>query len=244
MIVGVNTDGVDVAQVRSRLAAYISATSPVTDGFFSEPACGRPEALAQTETILRIFSRLYPEWREENQADTYFEFRAQRDAATKLVARLDSAAEVDAMLGGDASPSITAASLHPLIWKSAQAQWSTGHHHEAVHAAAKAVNSMLQLKVNRRDVSETDLVRQSFSDRAPEAGKPRLRFDKITDVQTAESVRQGVMAFGTGCFQAIRNPIGHLPNDQVELDEQTALERLAALSLLARWVDEASVESV
>lgn len=103
---------------------------------------------------------------------------------------------------------------------------------------------MLQSKVNRRDVSETDLVRQSFSDKAPEPGKPRLRFAHITDVQTADSVRQGVMAFGAGCFQAIRNPIGHLPNGQVELDEQTALERLAALSLLARWIDEASLESI
>jgi hypothetical protein len=99
-----------------------------------EPACGRPEALAQTEIVLRILSRLYPQWREENETDAYFEFSAQRDAAAKLIARLDGAAEIDAMPGGDASPSITAASLHPLIWKSAQAQWSTGHHHEAVHA--------------------------------------------------------------------------------------------------------------
>jgi hypothetical protein len=47
----------------------------------------------------------------------------------------------------------------------------------------------------------------------------------------------------SSCFAAIRNPVGHLPNDQVELTEQSALERLAALSLLARWVDEAEVES-
>ena len=40
---------------------------------------------------------------------------------------------------------------------------------------------------------------------------------------------------------AIRNPVAHLPNDEIELDEQTALERLAALSLFARWVDEADV---
>jgi len=50
------------------------------------------------------------------------------------------------------------------------------------------------------------------------------------------------MNFGFGCFAAIRNPLGHLPNDEVELDEQTALEPLAALSLFARWIDEADVE--
>ena len=50
------------------------------------------------------------------------------------------------------------------------------------------------------------------------------------------------MNFGTGCFAAIRNPLGHLPNTEVDLDEQTALEQLAALSLLAKWIDEADVE--
>lgn len=121
---------------------------------------------------------------------------------------------------------------------------STGHRHEAVLAAAKAVNSHLQTKLDRRDISETDLVRQAFSDRAPESGKPRLRFSSIDDAQTCESLRQGVMNFGCGCFAAIRNPVGHLPSEELELNEQTALERLAALSLIARWIDEAEVVRV
>jgi hypothetical protein len=106
------------------------------------------------------------------------------------------------------------------------------------------VNSHLQAKVDRRDISENDLIRQSFSDKAPEVGKARLRFNDILDDQTRDSMRQGAMNFGSGCFAAIRNPLGHLPNDEVELDEQTALERLASLSLLARWIDEADVETV
>jgi hypothetical protein len=49
------------------------------------------------------------------------------------------------------------------------------------------------------------------------------------------------MSFGSGCFQAIRNPLGHLLNEEVELSEQEALERLAALSLLARWIERATL---
>lgn len=105
--------------------------------------------------------------------------------------------------GGDTSPRITAASLHALILTAAQAQWSTGHRHEAVLAASKTVNSQLQAKLSRRDVSEKDLVRQAFSERDPEAGKPRLRFPHIEDEQTRESMRQGAMDFGAGCFAAI-----------------------------------------
>jgi hypothetical protein len=35
----------------------------------------------------------------------------------------------------------------------------------------------------------------------------------------------------------------HLPNEQHELGERDALERLAALSLLARWITEANIEA-
>ena len=42
------------------------------------------------------------------------------------------------------------------------------------------------------------------------------------------------MHLGMGCAQGIRNPQAH-PTDA--LTEQEALEQLAALSVLARWVD-------
>lgn len=47
------------------------------------------------------------------------------------------------------------------------------------------------------------------------------------------------MEFGKGCMKRIRNLYvhGHEPSDA------EALEALAALSLLARWIDEASVIS-
>lgn len=110
-------------------------------------------------------------------------------------------------------------------------------------AAAKAVNSQLQAKVSRRDVSEADLVKQAFSDKPPEPGKPRLRFNSVEDDKTRESMRGGALEFGSGCFRAIRNPVGHRPNDEIEMTEHEALERLAAFSLLARFIDNAELEA-
>lgn len=69
---------------------------------------------------------------------------------------------------------------------------------------ATRVNAGTQDKVGRRDVSETDLVGQSFSLDEAKCGKAQLR--RVT------------------------------PSDQV------TLEHLAALSVLARWVDELTVE--
>ena len=49
------------------------------------------------------------------------------------------------------------------------------------------------------------------------------------------------MYLGMGCAQGIRNAQAH-PSD--DLTEQEALEQLAALGVLARWVDECNVVSV
>ncbi|OBG39341.1 TIGR02391 family protein [Mycolicibacter heraklionensis] len=238
--------GVDVEWVRSKLTEFVNQTNPTHQSGtpIKMPQCGRPKAIELAEIVRPILRRLYPEWEAENTGTKFDEFKVERDASRRLLARLEHIDEVTAKLGGaDQSPRITASSLHHLIWSAAETQWTLGQRHEAVLAAAKAVNSQLQAKVGRRDVSEADLVKQAFSDKAPEVGKPRLRFTAIEDEKTCESMRGGALEFGSGCFRAIRNPVGHLPNAELEMTEQEALERLAALSLLARFIDDAEIET-
>ncbi|MFD3427271.1 TIGR02391 family protein [Nocardia fluminea] len=236
-------EGVDVEWVRAQLVSFLDETRPVHENNFWTIGCSDGKFVELMEIVGAILERLYPDWAQENHRDVESEpEQVVRDAVRRLIVRLDYQNELIERLGGtDTSPQIRATSLHPLVWKAATAQWSTGHRHEAVLAAAKAVNSLLQKKTGRRDVSESELVKQAFSEKPPEPEKPRLRFNRISNDQTARSMRIGVMDFGTGCFGAIRNPIGHLPNDEVELDEQAALERLCALSLLTRWIEEADL---
>jgi uncharacterized protein (TIGR02391 family) len=241
--------GVDLDRVKAELQNFVAEAAPKNgsrDGFITTTSyaqCGRPRAIELVERVRPVLDALYADWRTENPIRQSFEFAPERDACMRLIARIESHEEVSEMIGdGAESPQLSAKGMHEKIWGAATTQWSTGHRHEAVLAAAKAVNSLLQQKLNRRDVSESKLVREGFSERPPAAGKPRMRFTKVGDEQARESLRQGAMDFGAGCFAAIRNPVGHLPNDQVELSEQDALERLAALSLLARWIDQASVE--
>jgi hypothetical protein len=124
--------------------------------------------------------------------------------------------------------------MHRWIWERARSLSQSGHFAESVEAAARKLNAETQNKIGRRDVSETDLFNQAFSDDPPLAGKPRLRLTIDDDGKTAKSVRRGIRAFAEGCCAAIRNPVAH---DQTELSETAALEQLAALSILARWVD-------
>ena len=157
-------NGVDVDWVRKQLTGFVDETRPINqsgNGLITArtaPECGHPRAIERVEVVRPILRRLYPEWESENPGSKNDEFESARDASRRLLARLDHLDEVNARLGGeDQSPRITASSLHHLIWGAAEAQWTLGQRHEAVLAAAKAVNSQLQAKVNRRDVSEAEL---------------------------------------------------------------------------------------
>jgi hypothetical protein len=83
-------------------------------------------------------------------------------------------------------------------------------------------------------VSDGNLMAQVFSASPPEEGKPRLRWPGGDTDLTVKAVRTGLLQFSQGCFAAIRNPATHGTTDMAP---QEALEQLAILSTLARWVD-------
>jgi hypothetical protein len=129
--------------------------------------------------------------------------------------------------------------MHPWIWDGARSLWNSQHYREAVQAAAIKLNAETQNKAGRSDISETDLFKQLFSLDPPKSGSPRFRVWPNDGSKTYSSVHRGVMALAEGCYASMRNPISHTEGD---VTEDRALEMLAAFSILARWVDEATVE--
>jgi hypothetical protein len=139
------------------------------------------------------------------------------------------------------TPDLIAGQFHPWVWDAAAPLWAAGSTQEAVHAATRSVNARLQQKLSRRNASETALCREAFSTKDPEPGRPRLRFPGDRTSDTWRSRQQGAMEFGSGCFTGIRNLVA--PEDALSLPERVALEQLAAFSVLARWIDECTVET-
>jgi len=140
------------------------------------------------------------------------------------------------------SPDLAADQLHPWVWEAAAPLWYAGSRQEAVHAAARSVNARMQQKRGHHDKSDAALCRELFSLDPPTPGRPRLRFSSYRRTDpTWRSRQQGAMDFGAGCFEGIRNPAAH--EHGLALSEQMALEQLAAFSLLARWVEECTVET-
>lgn len=127
-------------------------------------------------------------------------------------------------------PSVGTEAMHPTVWNAASALWRDGHFREAVAASAEAVVAMVKIMTQRNDIAATSLWQDVFSEQPPRPGKSRLRWTG-KDMQTMNA---GLRLFAPGVQMTIRNPVAHGAG---QLDEQTALEQLATLSLLARWVE-------
>ena len=236
----------DAEWVKDQLRVFVELTLPrnMSGGGFittqSRATAPRDVVVAQAVVVEKILDRVLPSWRSTVPASTHFEWHRHREAAQKALAELIRSDEIAEKLG-ESGPSLQAAGLHPVVWKAASALWASGHYAEAVSTSARSVNAQLQRRLSRRDVSEADAVAQAFSRSAPEEGKPRLRLIDDDGGATYRSVQDGAVAFGQGCFKAIRNVLAHEHGELSEPSEQEALEYLATFSVLARWIEKAEL---
>ncbi|GAB3398981.1 TIGR02391 family protein [Flindersiella endophytica] len=156
------------------------------------------------------------------------------DSCIRALAILDQRAEIEENVG-DAGPQLSAGTLHPWVWEVARSLWETRHYREAVQVAATSINAHLQDRSGRRELSDYKLTTELFSAKDPEPGKPRLRWPGDPAEENAKSMQSGLLGYGAGIFQCIRNPATHGLD---ELSESEALERLAAMSLLCHWIEQ------
>lgn len=161
-----------------------------------------------------------------------------RDAAVRLLGILQGQQEAQEILA-PAGPKLAANRLHPWVWEAAAKLWDDGHLRLAIQNAATAIDRKLQAKLSMVSKSGQALVTQAFQPAPPKANEKRLRLPQFVEgTEDWTSAHQGAMAFGQGCMLAIRNLATHRPS---EPEEQMALEQLASLSVLARWIDVAEV---
>ena len=240
--------GIDAVWAIAQLDDFIVATTPhhvasppgvISVGTY-QTASSEEEVLKKAQIVEQILDRLIPDWRKLDVDTRRKRWELHRQAAVRAREEVSRGEEVRQNLGDDA-PEISAAKLHPWVWSGAASLWKSGHYRSAVEDAAKKVNAETQNRLGRRDISETKLFQEAFSEKAAEPGKSRLRRMKPDRSDTYRSLQRGAMALAEGIYAGIRNPFNH--EDPSDINEQLALEYLAALSVLARWVDESEVEA-
>ena len=125
-----------------------------------------------------------------------------------------------------------AANLHPWAWENGRSYWNTRHFHQAVMQAAIHINAETQAKLGRKDLSETALFNEAFSPQDPKKGCPGYASRKSMAVRL------------TRIFTAV-----HVPLLKDSMRRYGTLEYIgprkvmAAFSLLARWVDQAHINT-
>jgi hypothetical protein len=141
----------------------------------------------------------------------------------------------------EGGPTMAAGGLHPAVWNAARPPWSARLFRLAVADAGTAVDTLLKLRLGRDDLSGDMLITEAFSTKDPVPGAPRLRFTGLgsRDSDRWKGAHVGASNFGRGCVGGLRNWAAHTLG---EGDEQVALEYLAALSVLARWIETAVVQ--
>lgn len=221
----------------TRLVQPQSGGGVVYMGDFASPVGSKSQIVASAQVVEKILERVLPRWRMDIKEDKKGRWQQHREAAERAIVELESRAELAGKLG-DNSPAMNASALHPWVWDAARSLWQSSHYREAVRAASVKINAETQNKLGRRDLSETALFQAALSNDSPTVGKPRLRPASDDGGKTSLSLRRGIAAFAEGCYAGIRNPASH---DEGDLSEQVALEQLAAFSVLARWIDEATV---
>lgn len=169
-------------------------------------------------------------------------YHLQPDDVHAALAELKRGEEMDAALGDDDSPTMSADGLHPWVWSAASSLWASGAHRAAVWAAMVNVNSRMQKKLGRTDLGEMKLIQEAFSVKDPEPGKPRLRLCDDSNPNLFNDLHVGAMNVGVGLYMAIRNVVNHISSEDMDMSSQEALESLATLSLFARWVHRSTVE--
>ncbi|GAA1315386.1 TIGR02391 family protein [Pseudonocardia xinjiangensis] len=158
-----------------------------------------------------------------------------RTAAQTAVGILKELDDLRNRLAPD-SPTLPADTFHPWVWDAARTFWESRHYAQAVEQAWKSINAHLQNKVGRRDVSDDALVNAALPMTEPKAGNARLHLPGDRSSPTWVSRQRGLHMMGQACAAGIRNVVAH--ELDLDLPSQVALEYLAALSVLARWIDE------
>ncbi|WP_236067244.1 TIGR02391 family protein [Streptomyces brasiliscabiei] len=204
-----------------------------------------PQDLAIELVLVRKIVEAYAPYAlaELNQytADGLAYWQLVRIAVAEALGHAKHADDIDAFLRPK-SPVIGAESLHSWVWQPAAPLWAAEAHQDAVLAAARVVNRRLQLKLGRHDIGETDLCMQCFDTKPPAEGKPRLRFKGDRDTPTWKARQEGAKYLAAGAFLGIRNLAAH--EEEVTWTQPEALEYLATFSVIARWIEECTVETV
>src|SRR5262249_19292256 len=86
---------------------------------------------------------------------------------------LDAGNQIASNQWSGGGPALPLSVADPMVWGPAAPLWELGKYRQAVADAATSVNHFTQKRLDRYDISDSDLMAQAFSDKPPQPGEPR-----------------------------------------------------------------------
>ena len=192
----------------------------------------------QLPTVRRIIDVLDPSLLSDDfgVSSLYGGLSATETTTRKALAVLRDQDEWKERLAPD-GPSFAANGLHQWVWGDAAQFWQAGQFEAAVEYSAKSLNAHIQQK-SRMSIADRELASEVFSSRASPK-HARLWLPGPRDTDGWKSRQDGLHLLAMGAFAGIRNVVAH--SVTTGWSQQEALEYLAVLSVVARWVEETEV---
>ena len=168
----------------------------------------------------------------------YQSIRAYQEGIVEAVATLEGARDylterledLGEAPGGQAIRAFDTYDLHPVVGGASSKLFRDGHYAEAIFAACKALNNVVQSASGIFEGDGDDLMKRVFS-----AKNPILRFNDMDD-KWDEGEQRGFMDLYAGAIGAFRNQRGH---KFIQDDPEFALEVIAFVSFLAKLAERA-----
>lgn len=233
-----------IAECRRICETAVSVQRRQPDRYFEDPQWIAADTAMQAKMLglRRLLTAVHPDLEHEVEREydmMHVAWQRCANACTRALGVLEHDVEIDSILG-PSGPQLSAVGLHRWVWEPAARLWDDGHRKQAIAAAAERVELETRSKIERLDLQGVSTFSEAWSEKPATSGY-RLRPTGYTpNSPDYESALDGARLYAMGCWRRIRNLATHHPS---EPDEQDALEQLAALSVLARWTDEAATSA-
>lgn len=136
-------------------------------------------------------------------------------------------------------PRLRADELHAVVWDAGRKLWADGHMGSPLQSAGQAVEEHIAIAASEGNLRGSRLVNAYLAPGVATPASPRLR--RPTTSLSAETItnrKEGLFGLGKAVVQGVRNIVSHGSHG---VNEQEALESLAAMSLLCRWIDDCTL---
>ena len=160
---------------------------------------------------------------------------AAEDAAHAGIGAIKAATEVEARMGSPRGHS-GLEGFHPTVQAAARKSFGNEDYTQAVSLAAEQVVQSVRAQTDRMELTGVDVWQQAFSSDEPKPDAPRLRWPGDKNNADVRTMNSGLRNLSLGLQMTVRNPSAHHPDEPES--RQGALERLAALSLLATLIEQ------